>query len=122
MRALVVDDSAVILAVVSRCLERMAFEVTIACSGDVAWSRMQEITFDLVVADLVMPGMDGIELIQLIRARGDQTPVIVLTSMSDAETVERARTAGANAYLLKPFDGAILSECIVSLLSSATAF
>ena len=102
---LVADDSMTILTMVSSRLARAGYEVVTATRGDDALRLVQESRPRLVLLDVEMPGLDGVEVARRIRA--DEalagTFIVLLTSLSEATDVEAGMEAGANAYLTKPF-------------------
>ena len=73
-------------------------------SGDAALLRFRESLPDLVLLDLNMPGMSGLEMLQLVRRQNTQIPVIVMTAFGTIENAVEAMKAGASDFLLKPFD------------------
>jgi DNA-binding response OmpR family regulator len=102
-RVLLVDDEPVLTDSLRPLLERSGFEVAIAASGEEALRQMAHFGPDLVVLDILMPGMDGREVLRRLRQAGNRTPVVMLTKVGDA--AERAMTLdeGADDYLNKPF-------------------
>lgn len=118
-RVLVVDDSITTRTLEKNILEAVGFEVHVAIDGAEAWSRIAEIEPDVVVSDVEMPHMNGLELTQRIKeAPGTKhVPVILLTSLSKPEQLEAGLKAGADAYLIKSrFDQSELLEVIRSVL------
>ena len=103
-QVLVVDDEIGALTLIGIMLERGGFEVFKARDAYIALDILSEQIPDLIILDVMMPGMDGIELCRQIR-EADATasiPVLILSARGDAETVERGIEAGANDYLSKP--------------------
>jgi adenylate cyclase len=110
---LVVDDNPDLRAYVSHVLQRQGYAVRTARGGEVALEMMQGQRPDLVITDLMMPGMSGLELIQHLRGEGDlrHIPIILLTAKVDDETRIEGVEQGADAYLGKPFnDRELLAE------------
>lgn len=101
---LIVDDEASMRRVLEIMLARMNFKTSTAADGLEAFRMLQEQTFDLVVTDLRMPGMDGIELLRKLRAAGLTLPVIMMTAHGSIESAIEAMRLGACDYLLRPFD------------------
>lgn len=103
-RVLVVDDSPDTVSAIGQLLEIEGARVTTATSGDEALQRARKGGFDLVLSDISMPGMDGYELLQKLRARPetDGLPVIAMTGFGQPEDLERGRAAGFYAYITKP--------------------
>ncbi|MEQ8675062.1 MAG: response regulator [Aggregatilineales bacterium] len=101
---LVVDDEIGALTLIGIMLERGGFTVLKAKDADAALAVLNQNTPDMIILDVMMPGMDGIELCSVIRERNDtaDTPVLILSARGDAESVMRGMEAGANDYLPKP--------------------
>ncbi|MBM3477822.1 MAG: response regulator [Alphaproteobacteria bacterium] len=114
---LVVDDSRVIRMVVRRILEAMGLAVVDAADGHSALSACRDAMPDLVVLDWNMPVMDGGTFLAELRAApaGAAVPVIVCSSDSDAARISAALAAGANEYVMKPFDADILHGKLAQL-------
>ncbi|KIH76224.1 two component, sigma54 specific, transcriptional regulator, Fis family [Geoalkalibacter ferrihydriticus] len=102
-RILVVDDESVIREGIRRILENNKYRVDVAASGQVAVERLQEDDFDIVVTDLKMPGMSGMEVLKAIRILQPDVPVIIITGYSTVDTAVEAMKNGAFDYLAKPF-------------------
>lgn len=118
-RVLVVDDSITTRTLEKNILEAVGFEVTVAVDGSEAWSAVLETLPDVVVSDVEMPNMNGLELTRQIKGdpRTQHLPVILLTSLSKPEQQEAGLRAGANAYLVKSrFDQRELLETIQAVL------
>ncbi|MFO0982209.1 MAG: response regulator [Planctomycetota bacterium] len=118
MRALLVDDSRALRAIVGRTLKELGFEVTEAAHGKEALERLREHGQpDLALLDWNMPEMSGYELLQAIRreAAWQGLPVMMVTTESETTQVKRALAAGANEYLMKPFTKEALRDKLVSL-------
>lgn len=104
-RVLVVDDQPANLRVVSMLLARQSFEVITAASGEEALDRFEEKPPDLVLLDMMMPGMDGFEVLSGLRERRHpfDVPVVFVTAAQDRDLLLRAFEAGAVDYVTKPF-------------------
>ena len=103
-RILVVDDEVGALTLIGIMLERGGFSVLKAKNAIDALAVLDQHVPDLIILDVMMPGMDGIELCRVIRGRPDtnDTPVLILSARNDADAVMRGMDAGANDYLPKP--------------------
>lgn len=101
---LVVDDEIGALTLIGIMLERGGFNVLKARDATSALAVLDEGTPDLIILDVMMPGMDGIELCGAVRQRETtaKTPIIILSARGDADAIIRGIEAGANDYLLKP--------------------
>lgn len=119
VRVLVVDDSITTRTLEKNILETAGFDVHVAIDGAEAWEMLGEIEFDLVISDVEMPKMNGLELCQRIKSHHQMAnlPVILLTSLSKPEQREAGLRAGADAYLVKSqFDQGQLLETIQAVL------
>ncbi len=102
-RILVVDDEMIVCESCQRILEEEGLEVEIALSGAEAFAKMKENPFDIVITDLKMPGIDGMEVLRTIRKEYPDTIVIMITGFSTVETAVEAMKLGAFDYIPKPF-------------------
>ncbi len=101
---LIVDDEKNYLLVLRAVLEEEGYEVLTALRGTEALEAQETSDLDLVVTDMKMPGMDGIELLERIKARDPDLPVIMMTAHGTVDKAVEAMQKGAYSYLLKPFD------------------
>lgn len=117
-RILVVDDSATMRQMLGYTLERVGHEVIEACDGEAALERAEAQPFDLIITDVNMPGMNGLELTSQLRQRQltRATPVLVLTTESEAQKKEQGRAAGATGWIVKPFDPDALLKVLPRVL------
>jgi two-component system OmpR family response regulator len=99
----VVDDEASIVDSVATVLRYEGFEVDVANSGRVALQKAQDSPFDLVVLDVMLPDLDGLEVTRRIRANGLDVPVLFLTAKSEVEDRVAGLTVGGDDYVSKPF-------------------
>ena len=109
LRVLVVDDEASVRESLRLILKQRA-EVTLAVSGEAALTALAAQAFDVVLLDILMPGMDGLELLEQVRAQARAPQVIMLTATKTVKTAVRAMKLGAFDYVTKPFD---IDELIV---------
>ena len=108
-RILAVDDQLYFRVFLEDLLTQEGYEVRTASSGEEALHLFGREEFDIVLTDLVMPGMEGAELVQRLKeARGEQE-IVVVTSVGDVKTAVDAMKVGATDYLLKPIDRTILT-------------
>jgi len=122
MRVMLVDDDSPMRQMLARLLESSGFEaVEEVADGAQALARLADVRVDLIVTDCAMPHMDGIALVTALRARGDQTPVIMLSGQDDPQLVVRAIRAGVNNYVPKPIRPENFFEKIWQTLGSARA-
>lgn len=121
-RILLVDDDTFFLQVYGDFLRSRGFEVEIAESGESALEIYQAGRYQLVVADLVMPGVDGIELVERIRKLNPTQDIIVVTGSDDVRTAVRAMRLGVYDYLVKPIEREELMLIIDRLQERATLY
>ena len=118
LRILLAEDNPVNQRLASKLLEKRGHQVTVTATGRGALQRVQDETFDVVLMDVQMPDMDGLEATALIREweknRGKRTPIIALTAHSMKGDRDRCLAAGMDTYVTKPFDVARLIEVVES--------
>ena len=107
---LIVDDEAVIREGMRRILAGAGHSVETSSSGRTAIEKIQEQDFDVVITDLKMPGMDGIEVLKTIRILQPEVPVIIITGYSTVDTAVEAMKNGAFDYIAKPFTSDLIIE------------
>jgi DNA-binding NtrC family response regulator len=113
MKILVVDDEALVRDIIRKGLSQMGgFNVEVAQSGPEAIEKIEKDVFDLVLTDLKMPGMDGIELLKTIKGTRPEVMVILMTAYGSIETAVEAMRIGANDYITKPID---LNELLIHI-------
>jgi two-component system, OmpR family, response regulator len=103
MRLLLVEDDRGIARFVRKGLLEHAFEVDLASEGEEGLSLALQRNHDLIILDILLPKMDGLEILTRLRAEAIQTPVIFLTAKDSKEEIVRGLNAGADDYLTKPF-------------------
>lgn len=104
LRVLVVDDEPNMRRVLEIMLSRRGYRTGAATDGQDAFEQLRETSYDLVISDLRMPGMNGIELLRALRAAGNEVPLIMITAQGTIESAVEAMRLGACDYLLRPFD------------------
>lgn len=118
-RILIVDDSVTSRTLVSNILASAGYDVRVAIDGEAAWEDLGEQPTDLVISDVDMPALDGIELTRRIRKSPglNELPIILVTSLGDEEHRQRGADAGADAYIVKgAFDQDELLKAVSRLL------
>lgn len=108
---LVLEDEDVLSRALRIALENEGFEVDVASSGEIAIDKINENQFDFFLLDLVIPGIDGFEVLKKIREKNTEALVFVLSNLSDDESKEKAKKLGADEYFVK-------SETLLSEISS----
>lgn len=104
MSVLLVEDDPLLGEGMRRALERVGYAVTWAKDGEEALAAVSTQKYSCMLLDLRMPLMNGLEALKRIRARGDRTPVIIVTANERSEQKVEGLDAGADDYLVKPFD------------------
>lgn len=99
---LVVDDEGAIRYSISKTLQRVGYQVHAAASGEEALQMMEQYTYDVVLTDIRMPGLSGVELLARIKERAPDVVVILLTGYASLETAIESLRLGAHDYLVKP--------------------
>ncbi len=116
MQILVVEDEPKVGNALREGLEAEGYEVTLAQTGEEGFFQASTHTFDLIILDVMLPGRDGIEVLNTLRKQGARTPVLLLTAKDAIEDRVLGLDAGADDYLVKPFAFAELSARIRALL------
>lgn len=113
-----VDDSASIRQMVSFTLSDAGYQVVEAVDGKDALTKLNTTTVDMLITDLNMPNMDGIELIKNVRAQTKHKfiPIIMLTTESQDSKKQQGKSAGASGWIVKPFSATQLVDVIKKLL------
>jgi len=109
---LIVDDEPTVTEILARYLGQEGYVCETAGSGEEALSKVRERTFPLILTDIRMPGMDGIELLKEVKAFDSDVAVVMLTVIKDHDVAVAALRLGADDYILKPFD---LEEVAISV-------
>lgn len=112
MRLLLVDDDGVNRYTVSKALQRVGYLVTEVNSGEAALERYDKTDFDLVLAEIDLPGIDGIELLQGIKQKSTDAIVVLMTEQASLETALQALRFGAYDYLIKPCTSETIRESV----------
>ena len=121
-RLLLVEDSIIIRTQMQRLLKGAGYEVTIAEDGLQGLNKVQTQDFDLVLSDIEMPNMNGLEMTTKIRQQSqyDRLPIVLITTLSSPEDKRRGEEAGANAYLTKGnFEQQLLFDTLKQLIYSS---
>jgi two-component system, chemotaxis family, chemotaxis protein CheY len=118
-KILVVEDSPLLLEMISNMLRARGFEVIEANNGYEALEKLDGRRIDLVTTDLIMPGIDGIELTREIRTRIEYKtiPILMLTTQSDEMVKREGRSAGVTGWVVKPFSPVVLTAKVRKLIA-----
>jgi CheY-like chemotaxis protein len=120
-QVLVVDDDPVVGKSFNRVLSQKGYVVVTAENAAEALEKMRDQEYDVVFSDIKMPGMNGIELAEEIKARRPWTPVVIVTGYGSTENQARARAAGVSAFLNKPLSPEMIEESAAYALREVPA-
>jgi DNA-binding NtrC family response regulator len=118
-QVLVIDDDAVVGRSFDRVLAGKGYEVSIALSGEEALKTMNEADFDVVFTDIKMPGMDGLEVAERIKARCPWTPVVVITGYGTEDNEAKASVLGASGFVRKPLTPEMIENITLKAVNDA---
>jgi CheY-like chemotaxis protein len=113
---LVVDDDPVVGKSFDRVLTEKGYHVVTAENAQAALAELRKEEYDLVYTDIRMPGMDGIEFAERVKARRPWTPVVIVTGYGSTENEQRARSVGVSAFLHKPLSPAMIEQSAASTI------
>src|SRR3954447_12963487 len=116
MRFLLVEDEPDVASFIKRTLEEDNYEVTVAMDGTTAWEYISSFSYDLFIFDVMLPGINGIELVKRCRQKELLTPVLMLTALGTTDNIVMGLDSGADDYLTKPFKLAELQARVRSLI------
>ena len=116
MKILVIEDEKLLAQTLRAVLEQKGFEVETVYDGETGAEYARLGIYDLLILDVMMPGMDGFSVARQVRAKRCTTPILMLTARSDIEDRIQGLNAGADYYLTKPFDTRELLACVGALL------
>lgn len=112
-RLMIVDDSRVMELQIRKLLEDSDYEVAAYCeNGEEAIASYREVLPDIVLTDIIMPGIDGLEAAQVIVEEHPQARVVMMTSLTDDGSLNEADTVGARGFLVKPLTREALLEAL----------
>lgn len=116
-KIILVEDEINIASFIERGLREFGHEVSVVYDGNAGWELLQNESFDLLILDIIMPGMNGLELCRMYRQRfGYHSPVVMLTALETTDDIVKGLDAGADDYLVKPFSFQELEARIKALL------
>ncbi|MCW3080273.1 response regulator transcription factor [Segetibacter sp.] len=116
MRLLLVEDEPEVASFIKKSLEEGDYEVTVAMDGTMAWETINSFKYDLLIFDLMLPGINGLELCKKCRQQKILTPILMLTALGATDNIIMGLDSGADDYLTKPFKLTELEARIRSLL------
>ena len=124
---LLIDDDKLILMTLKRLLAREGYKVTTAKNGAIAVNRMENDGFDLIISDIKMPGMDGIETVKklreyLVQNHKNPIPEIFITAYAKEDIYQEALALNASGYIEKPFDVKTLVQTVQKAIEKPTYY
>lgn len=122
-KILAVDDETDIRLVVESLLESSGYDVDTACDGEEALMKINQNKYDLVVLDIMMPKIDGYEVLKEIRSRGSRSmPVVMLTAKATDKDVWKGYEEGVTYYITKPFVNQTFLNIVSYLIGDLSAY
>lgn len=121
MRILLAEDEKLLAKAIVKIFEKNHYSADAVHNGKDALAYLESGNYDVVILDIMMPGMDGITVLRTIRAQGNQIPVLMLTAKSEIDDKVLGLDSGANYYLTKPFDTKELLAAIRAITRTQTA-
>jgi len=115
-KILVIDDEAIVRVSCERALASEGYEVKMVDGGKEGIKMLERESFNLVLLDLKMPDMDGIDVLKIIRQRWAETKVIIITGYSTVQTAEQTLKLGADNFIEKPFTPDTLAAAVAEAL------
>lgn len=103
MRILVVEDEPKIARVIKKALQQDSYAVDLTADGDEALAMAESLSYDVLIVDRMLPGMDGLDLVRSIRKANVHTPILVLTALGSIADKTAGLDSGADDYMVKPF-------------------
>lgn len=103
MKILLIEDEAAVISLIERGLKEKGLEVSIAMDGNTGLQMIRDHQFNLVILDLMLPGINGIQICKEIRSLGHDLPVLMLTALGSTENIVTGLDSGADDYMVKPF-------------------
>ncbi|MFC5711889.1 response regulator transcription factor [Thalassorhabdus alkalitolerans] len=122
-KVLIIDDESEMRKLLRICIKPTSkFTIDTASSGEKAMKMVTEAKYDLILLDIMMPGMSGLEILhQLRKKEKNQVPVILISAIGDKERIVEGINLGADDYVVKPFEPKDLQTCILSVLRRRTS-
>lgn len=116
---LLVEDESQVASLIIRSLSEEGYEVSLAPDGDMGLEMALQNDFDLIILDIMLPGINGLEVCKKIRAAGNTTPILMLTALGTTQNIVAGLDNGADDYLVKPYKLAELLARVRSMIRRA---
>lgn len=103
MNVLLIEDEPNVASFIHRGLQEASHAVSIAMDGNMGWDMIRNHEYDVIILDIMLPGINGVELCKRIRKHNEHTPVIMLSALGTSDNVVTGLECGADDYMVKPF-------------------
>lgn len=103
MKILLIEDESAVISLIERGFKEKGLDISVAMDGNTGLQMIQNYSFDLVILDLMLPGINGVQVCKEIRALGFDLPIIMLTALGSTENIITGLDSGADDYMVKPF-------------------
>lgn len=103
MKILLIEDESAVISLIERGLKEKELDISVAMDGNTGLQMIQNHSFDLVILDLMLPGINGVQVCKEIRTLGFDLPIIMLTALGSTENIITGLDSGADDYMVKPF-------------------
>lgn len=104
MRILIVEDEYSLADMIGDCLKKENYYIDISLNGEEGLYRAENVIYDLIILDVMLPGIDGIKMVKLLRESGNSVPVLMLTAKTELDDKVLGLETGADDYMTKPFE------------------
>ena len=115
MKLLIVEDEPNLLSILRKGFTELNYDVSIALDGETALDMIENTSFDVIVLDVMLPKVNGIEICRKLRAEKNFVPILMLTALGSSENIVNGLNTGADDYLVKPFKFSELSARVSAL-------
>jgi DNA-binding response OmpR family regulator len=115
MKVLLIEDEPAVAGIINKSLSEKGYLITVAADGNTGLDLSLNHSFDIIILDIMLPGINGMQLCKTIRAQQISTPILFLTALGTTENIVSGLNAGADDYLVKPFKLAELEARLRSL-------
>ncbi|MBI5057235.1 MAG: response regulator [Nitrospirae bacterium] len=119
-RLIIVEDEETLCESLKRVLTREGYTVDAVNSAEDAFNMLEEKEYDLIITDIILPGLNGIKLIKRIKEKNPEQTVVVMTAYASLETAEEALSAGAYDYIVKPVMHEEIKQIVKNALTRET--
>ena len=118
---LIVDDDEAVRTMLYKVIRSNGIQAELAATGEQALKMLEQTPFDLILLDINMPGMDGFQVVQVLRQRGNQTPIILISGRQEDYDTLYGLDIGADDYVTKPFNPVVLGAKVKAMIRRSQA-